>query len=72
MKKTLPMTDKQEVKRAIFNMGGPKIAAAKLRVSTSTISKWIRNGIIPNLTMATLVAEASGFAVGALRPRFEQ
>ena len=72
MKTTLQMTNKQEVKKAIYNMGGPKISAEKLRVSTSTISKWIRNGVIPNLDMATRVSAASGFTVDSLRPRFEQ
>jgi hypothetical protein len=66
------MTKNQEVKKAIFNMGGPKIAAAKLWVSTSTISKWCRNGVIPNLDMATRVSTASGFAVDSLRPRFKE
>lgn len=66
------MVNGEEIKKAIFNMGGPKIAGANLQVSTSTISKWIRNGIIPNLDMAKKVAEASGFDVASLRPRFEQ
>lgn len=66
------MTKNIDVKNAIYNLGGPKIAAVKLRVSTSTISKWCRNGVIPNLDIATKVAEASGFAVDSLRPRFEQ
>lgn len=66
------MTENQDVKKAIYNIGGPKIAAANLRVSTSVISKWCRNGVIPNLDMATRVAVASGFAVDSLRPRFKE
>lgn len=66
------MGNGEEIKKAIFNMGGPKIAGATLQVSTSTISKWIRNGIIPNLDIANKVAEASGFHLSSLRPRFEQ
>ncbi|WP_038485368.1 hypothetical protein [Collimonas arenae] len=66
------MAKEPEIKKAIYNMGGPKIAAANLRVSTSVISKWIRNGVIPNLDMATRVAAASGFDIASLRPRYEQ
>ncbi|MEC5217780.1 hypothetical protein RCH09_002743 [Actimicrobium sp. GrIS 1.19] len=66
------MNNKEEIKKAIFNMGGTKIAANKLWVSTSAISKWMRNGVIPNLDMATKVSEASGFTIDSLRPRFEQ
>lgn len=66
------MKNSTEIKKAIFNMGGPKIAGLHLRVSTSTISKWIRNGIIPNLNKAQQVSEASGFDVTVLRPRYEQ
>jgi transcriptional regulator with XRE-family HTH domain len=66
------MTENQEVRKAIYNLGGAKIAAGKLRVSTSTISKWCRNGVIPNLDMATRVSAASGFAVDSLRPRFKE
>jgi hypothetical protein len=65
------MGKNEEIKKAIFNMGGPKIAGANLQVSTSTISKWIRNGIIPNLVIARRVADESGFDVASLRPRFE-
>lgn len=57
------------VKMAIHNMGGTKHAGA---VSVSTIGKWIRNGVIPNMTKAELVAQESGFSLASLRPRFEQ
>jgi hypothetical protein len=66
------MIRSEEVKKAIFNMGGPKIASAQLQVSTSTISKWVRKGVIPNLDKARKVAEASGFSLCSLRPRYEQ
>ncbi|PWF44019.1 hypothetical protein [Massilia glaciei] len=60
------------IRKAIYNMGGPKIAAQGLDVSRSAIGKWIRLGVIPNLEKATMVAEASGFDVAVLRPRYEQ
>lgn len=66
------MKKSEEIRKAIFNMGGPKLAAENLQVSTSTISKWIRNGVIPNLNQAEKVAEASGFNLSSLRPRYEQ
>jgi predicted site-specific integrase-resolvase len=66
------MMRNEEIRKAIFNMGGPKIASAELQVSTSTIGKWIRNGVIPNLDKAKKVAEASGFALTLLRPRYQQ
>jgi hypothetical protein len=66
------MTRDKAVKKAIFNMGGPKLAGSDLQVSTSTISKWIRNGVIPKLDQARKVASASGFDIALLRPRFEQ
>ncbi|MES2025269.1 MAG: hypothetical protein V4448_06915 [Pseudomonadota bacterium] len=65
------MKNNTEIQKAIFNMGGPKIAGLHLQVSTSTISKWVRNGIIPNLNKAQQVSEASGFPLETLRPRFE-
>lgn len=66
------MERKEEIRKAIFNMGGPKIAGQDLQVSTSTIGKWIRKGCIPNLEKARQVAAASGFALETLRPRYEQ
>lgn len=66
------MEKNEEIKKAIFNMGGPTIAGRRLEVSTSTIAKWIRQGQIPNLDKAEKVAEASGFSITSLRPRFEQ
>jgi hypothetical protein len=71
MKRNLMMNG-DEIKRAIFNLGGPTIASNDLQVSTSTIWKWIRNGVIPNLDKARKVAEASGFNLSSLRPRYEQ
>jgi len=65
------MTSKIEIQKAVFNMGGTKIAARELNVSTSCINKWMRNGVIPNLDIANKVAELSGFPVKALRPRYE-
>lgn len=66
------MKNSNAVKKAVFNMGGTKIASKDLRVSPSTVGKWIRNGVIPNLDKAKKVAEASGFEVALLRPRYEQ
>lgn len=66
------MDRNEEIKKAIFNMGGPKIAGQDLKVSTSTIGKWIRKGCIPNLDKARQVAAASGFDLLSLRPRYEQ
>ena len=65
------MTNQSEIFKAIFNMGGPKIAARELNVSASAVFKWIRNGSIPNLDIANRVAELSGFSVDVLRPRYE-
>jgi hypothetical protein len=66
------MERSEEIKKAIFNMGGPKLAAESLQVSTSAISKWVRKGMIPNLNQAKRVAEASGFDLASLRPKYEQ
>lgn len=66
------MTGDTTVKKAIYNLGGPKLAGKLLDVSTSTIGKWIRSGVIPNLEKAKLVAQESGFSLTSLRPRFEQ
>ena len=66
------MTDELAVKKAIFNLGGIKLAGQFLQVSTSTIGKWTRNGVIPNLEKAKLVARESGFSLASLRPIFEQ
>jgi DNA-binding transcriptional regulator YiaG len=68
----IKMTTNQEIKRAIYNLGGLSIAAASLNVSTSAVSKWIRKGNIPNLNIAKCVAERSGFSLESLRPIFEQ
>ena len=65
------MTNQPEVFKAIFNIGGPTIAARELNVSTSTVFKWVRNGVIPNLDIANKVAELSGFSVEVLRPKYE-
>jgi transcriptional regulator with XRE-family HTH domain len=64
------MNRSETIKRAVFNMGGRKIAGITLQVSTSTISKWIRNGVIPSLDKAKQVAEISGFDVALLRPYY--
>jgi transcriptional regulator with XRE-family HTH domain len=66
------MTDELAVKKAIFNIGGVKLAGKFLGVSASTIGKWSRNGVIPNLEKAKLVAQESGLSLASLRPRFEQ
>jgi hypothetical protein len=65
------MTSQIKIHKAIFNMGGTKIAARELNVSTSAVAKWIRNGSIPNLDIANKVAAMSGFSVEVLRPRYE-
>ncbi|MFZ6772435.1 hypothetical protein ACO0LB_06915 [Undibacterium sp. SXout7W] len=66
------MKNQEVIRKAIFNMGGTKIAASSLRVSPSTIGKWTRNGVIPNLEKARLVAKQSGFKLNTLRPPFKQ
>lgn len=66
------MNRNEVIKQAIFNMGGPKIAATELKVTPGAISKWVRNGVIPNLRRAERVANASGFSLASLRPRYEQ
>lgn len=66
------MSGSETVRRAVFNMGGTTRASQDLRVSPSTVGKWIRNGVIPSLDQARKVAEASGFDVAVLRPRYEQ
>lgn len=66
------MDGSEIIRKAVFNMGGTKMASEDLRVSPSTVGKWIRNGAIPNLGLARKVAEASGFDLALLRPRFEQ
>lgn len=66
------MNRSEVIKQAIFNMGGRQIAASTLNVTPSAISKWIRKGVIPNLHKAEHVANASGFSLEALRPRYEQ
>ena len=71
-KKKTKMTKNTAVKMAIFNIGGATIASRYLNVSTSTIANWIRNGVIPNIEKAKLVAGESGFDLTLLRPRFEQ
>jgi hypothetical protein len=58
------------IKKAVFNMGGSKMASQELQVSPSTVGKWIRNGVIPNLGKARQVAEASGFELAQLRPTY--
>ncbi len=60
------------VKQAVHNMGGVSKVANKLLVSASTVYKWTRQGRIPDLYLAEKVADASGFSVALLRPRFEQ
>ncbi|TAM27233.1 MAG: hypothetical protein EPN62_00145 [Candidimonas sp.] len=66
------MNQHEVIKQAIFNMGGPKIAALTLNVSPGAIFKWIRKGVIPNLRKAEHVANLSGFDLTALRPRYKQ
>jgi len=66
------MTSTETIKRAIHNMGGPTRAGIQLQVSTNTVHKWVRKGVIPKLEIAEQVAAASGFDLALLRPRFEQ
>ena len=65
------MKGKDNIKMAIHNIGGTKIASEKLNVSTSAISKWIRQGKIPNWNLANAVAQASGFIIDELRPTYQ-
>jgi hypothetical protein len=62
------MKSNEQIRRAIYNMGGPKAASKILRSSVSTIGKWIRNGVIPNIDKARMVAEGSGYELHTLRP----
>jgi transposase len=66
------MKNSEVIRKAVFNMGGPKRASKVLNVSISTIGKWVRKGVIPNLDKAMEVSKASGFKLTLLRPRFEQ
>jgi hypothetical protein len=59
------------IKQAIHNMGGATRAGILLQVSTNTIHKWVRNGVIPRLDKAVQVSDASGFDLALLRPRFD-
>lgn len=61
-----------DIKKAISNMGGATRAGNVLQVSTNTVHKWIRNGVIPNIVKAKRVAEESGFDLWSLRPRYIQ
>jgi hypothetical protein len=65
------MERNEQIRRAIYNMGGPKAVSRILQTSTSTISKWIRNGAIPNIDKARMVAEGSGYDLHTLRPWLE-
>lgn len=62
----------EEVRKAIFNMGGATRAGIVLEVSTNTVHSWVRKGVIPNLDKARKVAEASGFDLRVLRPMYVQ
>lgn len=62
------MDTSQAVKKAIYNMGGATLAGHKLLVSTNTVHKWVKKGLIPRLDKAEIVARESGFAVTLLRP----
>jgi len=66
------METNQTIKQAIHNLGGVKTAANHLGMSRSAVSRWIRNGEIPNLHIAKRVADESGFNLASLRPIFEQ
>lgn len=61
-----------DVKSAIYNMGGPTKAGNTLLVSTNTVHNWIRREKIPRLEMAQRVAKASGFDLDRLRPVRQQ
>lgn len=61
-----------QVKRAIYQMGGATLAGNKLHVSTNTVHKWVRAGVVPRLDKAEQVSLASGIDVAMLRPRFEK
>jgi transcriptional regulator with XRE-family HTH domain len=62
----------QIIKQAVHNMGGVSKVANRLLISASAIYKWQRLGRIPDIDLAEKVAEASGFPVALLRPRYEQ
>lgn len=66
------MEKNQTIKQAIHNLGGLQIAADHLGMSRSAVSRWIRNGEIPNLHIAKRVADESGFNLASLRPIFKQ
>ncbi|MGF6637045.1 hypothetical protein [Paraburkholderia sp. MM6662-R1] len=55
------------VRRAIDIIGGPTRAANLVCVSNATIHAWIKNGRIPNIDKAKIVAKSSAIDIHMLR-----
>jgi len=61
------MTNENSVIKAIKDAGGPSRAAAKLRVSSRTISNWQAQGFIPNYYRAEELAALVNVPIETLR-----
>ena len=55
------------IKNAVDRVGGPTKAAHRLNVSNATVHAWIKNGRVPDIDKATVLAAASGIELGKLR-----
>lgn len=57
-----------DIQRAVDAIGGPTKLSNILGVSNAAIHAWVRKGRVPDLDMATLMAEKSGIALELIRP----
>lgn len=55
------------VRTAVDRIGGPTRTATMLAVSNATIHAWLKNGRIPNIDKARIVAKAATMEVQMLR-----
>ncbi|CAG9195959.1 conserved hypothetical protein [Paraburkholderia caribensis] len=55
------------VRTAVDRIGGPTRTATLVAVSNATIHSWIKNGRIPNIDKATLVAKSAAIDLRMLR-----
>lgn len=62
------MTHQNSVHEAVYRIGGPLHASIFLKVSTTTLHRWIRKGFVKRYDKAVLLAKASGFRLEDLRP----
>lgn len=67
MKRTIS----NEVHKAVHLLGGPTKVSHRYRVSDQTVHKWIRNGCVPQLSIAVEMSEAAGVDVDSIRPGYE-